>query len=797
MELDRRTFLQKAGVVLLALGGSETVLSILGIDRATAVEVKRYAQTLAQPHPRKLALLVGINQYPQSANLKGCITDVERQRELLIYRFGFHPDDVYTITDASATREKIETAFVEHLIKQAGEEDVVVFHYSGYGSRIKIPHSSHAAQSSETETGNHRLTNSLVPVDGISEAKNEVSEETLMLLARSLATDKVTMVLDTSHTRTGQILQGNLQVRSCPKSPAELPASEERASQEALLQRIHTSQKRNKQIPGTVLAAAGEDQPATEVQWRGFSAGLFTYALTQSLWETTPASTVQISLMQTSQAIEHFMGTQQQPQLQGESNGKQPLFTYHLMPHNPGADGVVTAVEENSKTVELKLTGLPATVLEYYGDNSRFTLFSEESGSVGEQRSAGVEEKDDAGTRGRGDAGSIRVKGTKLRIASRKGLTAKAQLAEQTASEDFQLHPGQLVQESIRVLPRNPGLVVALDASLGKIERVDATSAFSNSAAVSSVVSAGKQSADCLFGKVKEVQAASVAANLQPDTSSSQKSKLPSPEGYGLFSVGSVPIPSTAVANDEAVKSAVERLVPELTTMLAAKLWRLTENEGSSCLGMRATLETVAPQYKEAIRRETLRALPDNSFDRIQLPLSHFYEQVPRVSVGSQIRYRLENYSARPLYVMLLGIDSGGNAITLYSPRTASKSNTSTGTATQQDTRIAPGETRLFPDPSTSFDWIVPGPAGIAEIYLFGSTAPFTKTLKALSAAPQPKGEGERVVDLVSPLKVAQALQKDLQAAHAISSDTIDSGSDAVVLDVNTWATLGFVYQVV
>jgi len=44
---------------------------------------ERYGKVLAQSTPRKLALVVGINQY-QSQPLDGCINDLELQRHLLI-----------------------------------------------------------------------------------------------------------------------------------------------------------------------------------------------------------------------------------------------------------------------------------------------------------------------------------------------------------------------------------------------------------------------------------------------------------------------------------------------------------------------------------------------------------------------------------------------------------------------------------------------------------------------------------------------------------------------------------------
>ncbi|MFB2976301.1 hypothetical protein [Microseira sp. BLCC-F43] len=63
--MKRRQFVQFAASTLTTLG-----LSQLDIQQRSW----RYAKVLAQSTPRKLALLVGINNYPDDP-LKGCITD--------------------------------------------------------------------------------------------------------------------------------------------------------------------------------------------------------------------------------------------------------------------------------------------------------------------------------------------------------------------------------------------------------------------------------------------------------------------------------------------------------------------------------------------------------------------------------------------------------------------------------------------------------------------------------------------------------------------------------------------------
>ncbi|NJL82688.1 MAG: hypothetical protein HC890_06525 [Chloroflexaceae bacterium] len=105
-----------------------------------------------------------------------------------------------------------------------------------------------------------------------------------------------------------------------------------------------------------------------------------------------------------------------------------------------------------------------------------------------------------------------------LQVRSREGLTVKTRLLEGQSMGEAKLQRGEPVQEWVRVLPSNLGLTVALDNSLERIERVDATSAFANVGGIAQVVGAGEQPADCVLGKLK--------------TSSDN----PERESYGLFS---------------------------------------------------------------------------------------------------------------------------------------------------------------------------------------------------------------------------------------------------------------------
>ncbi len=89
--ISRRRFIEFTSATLATLGLNS--LNLLP-------KFDRYGKVLAQSTPRKLALLVGINQY-QRLPLDGCVNDVLMQKMLLIHRFGFNPKDILTLTDYS------------------------------------------------------------------------------------------------------------------------------------------------------------------------------------------------------------------------------------------------------------------------------------------------------------------------------------------------------------------------------------------------------------------------------------------------------------------------------------------------------------------------------------------------------------------------------------------------------------------------------------------------------------------------------------------------------------------------
>ncbi|GBE73593.1 peptidase C14, caspase catalytic subunit P20 [Microcystis aeruginosa NIES-87] len=512
MKITRRELIQQTGWGLLTLAISQGTLN-------------RHLAALAAPNPRKLALLVGIDQYGANIPpLPGCLTDVELQKDLLRYRFGFHDADIVTLTGQQASREAIESAFLEHLIAQARAGDVVIFHFSGYGS---------LGAGKEV----------FITADG---AENALLKENILLMARCLATDKFSLVFDSSHLPQPQPYLGNLRVRSYPETltdlnPAELTFATDIKTRFNL---------KNKPSNGVILAAAKPEQIALELSGNSPNAGLFTYDLTQYLWQACPSPTIAIAFPHLRNLVASHSSEQQQPAILTSNQKNNSASPYHTTSEKSRGGAAIVTNLIDERTLEVNLVGLPLEILENYGINSCLSFIE----ANGEEIS--------------------------LQILSRQGLKAKAQLLSQTAS----LEIGQILQEKLRVFPSQIGLIVGLDSNLTRIERVDATSTFASLPDVAAVVNIGEQTVDCLLSRVGSEETGN----------------------YQLLSAnGSLIIGSLGAAN-EAIKSGIKRLQSQLESLLARKLWHLLINQESSGLAVIVTLESLDQTYISTVQTQKI-----------------------------------------------------------------------------------------------------------------------------------------------------------------------------------------------
>jgi hypothetical protein len=614
MGIARRQFLQ-AG--LTSLIGWQ----FLNRDRV-ALAAEQYVQQATSSTQRKKALLIGINQYDAkedsspnstqngSANgwlpLHGCVNDVELQKELLIYRFGFAPQDIVTLTDRDATRHNITEAITEHLIAQTLPDDLVFVHFSGLGSRL----------------GNY---NTLVPVDsGLPQNLESLQDITELEWRRGLqaiATDRILCVIDAGFYYPNVSTIGNFRLRSrIGRSDWQLPPELELIEKQA----IATNTARNPS--GALLKAASGDMLCADAQWSGFSSGAFTYALVQQMWQITPATTIywvmSNLIANLDRRIFHNdnLSIDKQIMEMMETNGTKSkeismnTFASLLPIPDFGADGVVTNISSDRRSADVYLAGLPIDILSNYMAGSILNVNNHVKNNVNKPSKTTVQ--------------------TTVQLKSRNGFNGKVEVLSDRNSNP-KLESGQLLQESIRAISRNLKLAIALDVGLSKIERVDATSALSTLPNMFGV-NANEQCADCLFG----VQSAS----------------------YGLFTVGHKPILGSFGSVGESVGVAIKRLQCFLESLLAAKLIRITENQAASHLDVRATIKAII-----GIDERSVTIASKSAARAAHIPVNDTISNIVRtkpINIGDRLECQIENFSDQPLYTRIFCIDPRGKVLT-------------------------------------------------------------------------------------------------------------------------------------
>lgn len=729
MGLTRRAFLQQGGVALAALG--------LGFAP------RSYDQALAKPGRRKLALLIGINQYPETAIdsiggqdllLRGCLTDVEMQRELLVHRFGFEPGDIVTLTDRQATRRAILEAIDHHLVQQMQPEDVAVLHFSGYGSQVRF----------ETDPG--LLRQAWVTVDSHlpnedSPALGDLLEAEVRAHLQQVSSPHLTTVIDAGSQNGGYGRWGNFKVRSRPTIPmGTLPHTWEKAPAELP----------DSTWPGLLLRAAAPRNLVLEGQWDGFSAGLLTYGLTQHLWLTRPDPNPKIWVGGLGNPLKLPIRPNLEPVVGGRSLQKPQSTAYFLAPAMACSDGVVID-SSNDRSLSLWLGGLDPAVVRYLQPGACLVT----AGGTGDW--------------------------VELRLETRNGLKATAQPLSPNSTVPI---AGQPLYEKVRLLPQTIDLVVALDHQLKRFERVDATSALATIPFVAAI-SAGDRGADCLFGHLPEASQVTLTASLPGQEGTNSGLSQPRPGGqegrYGLFSPQHSLLPGTWLSREEAIKSAIGRLTPYFENLLALKLVQLTENARASWLPAAFTLETLSPKGQVLMRQQSDRGGPQG----LIWPPTEQPGPRPEVAVipaHTPLVYRLVNRSQHSLYLALVNFNSQGQCFALvglpFDP---------VGVERQAPADAEPGlpPQQTWDLPVNGNGWALPGGDGRLTTYLILSRRPFKNCLVAIapeSGLPPQRGRPQMVNQ---PLKLAQALLQDLHSGPSAPTNYELSHDQWVTFRVN------------
>ncbi|WP_404786957.1 caspase family protein [Altericista sp. CCNU0014] len=798
MSLTRRELIRQAG------------LTSAGLWLGNASLAQRYQTVLAQATSRKLALLVGIDRYPRGRNivpLRGSVTDVDLQRELLMHRFGFSRQDILTLVDAEATRSNIETAFTAHLIEQVRPGDIVVFHFSGYGCLMRAKTS---LEKGEQPYGDRQV---LVPYDvelpdatsGGMPLLNGIYEDTLFLLLRSLSTDRVTTLLDCGILPVGGLRCKSLRERALPPWEVEAPLAAELAFQDRLLAQTQLTrdqvqvQRQSGQLPGLVLAAAAAQSMALEQDRDGFSAGIFSAGLTQQLWADTPAANITIQFGKLSAQLVRHNGPGTQPTVRGQKSLGMLPWSGEFTPM-PQTVGFVTLVDRRGQTAKLWLGGLPDALLEHYQVQSCFhALKYAKNPSADVSTIPPAVPTEGAGSENRPiDAPSSEVNAadrseatatTLVQLRSRQGWTAIARHLSGPLLEE-----ALFLEEAIRVLPRAISLRLALGNNLSRIERVDATSVVSMARNSLQMVRT-EQPADYVFTKIPMLVDAS-APLLSGPSFLTLPIEPPPTASYGLAYLGGAVIPNTVGDRGEVVKRAIERLQPTLDTLLAMKLLELSLNDGTAALRVSATLEQVEESPQPLIRVQSARfAVPLPAMVEMAEPVAPRAEKSSKafsIPSGTRIQYRLSNWDTTPVYVLLVGFNGGTSAFASYAidgnPIAERK-------PILKPIAIQPGSSLVLPVAAQA--WKASAVAGLNEIFVVCTRQPLAQTLAAQT-------NGMKLIlpsispgfaALPKPLAIAQSIFADLHQASLPETSALGiSGKNLWALDLREWATLQLIY---
>lgn len=678
--LNRRHFLQLAGLSGAAFG-------LLGH------QARRYGRVLAQETPRKRALLVGVNTYPNSSrftSLKGCTTDVQLQRELLVHRFGFHPDDILILSDDAQllpTRDNILTAFEEHLIKPCRAGDVVVFHFSGHGSRV--------IEANSPDGDNINAT--LVPMDAEqdTESVNDIMGRTLFLLTSALATEQFCGVLDSCYAGGGT--RGNVRVRSAWDGQVYQIGSEERDYQTRWL--------RERQIPfatlqaqremgvakGIMLAAAQRDQEAVDVGFDGFHAGAFTYLLTQYLWQQTDSHGG--TLARITQNMRALSG--QVPLLDAQADRqfeRSEMFFVPPSAQTPPAEAVITDVEGTEAAIWLG--GIAPASLSTFAPGATLT-------PVGFEEEGEVE------------------------LIFRSGLRGRVRLPAALPTDT-------LLQEFSRVIDPGLTLRIGLDPSLGAW--LEAAQARMNDIARVEAV-ASQPGAVPYPGEVHYVLSVMTSAYQQRFAEGGVvPAAVPAVGEVGLFTRGLDDwIAGSFVADVTSGDRLVSALLPKLQLLAAARLIKATLQANSTGFQVRGLFVAEEIATTPALLNDLLDRSPGAvdtqggfALSAIMFPTRSGGLRPHQVPIDAAGRFVLHNQEAEALYVGVVIIASDGRFIVNH-PMIADGAD-----AANADSLMQPGERRVVP--ALEEDPLYANTVGRGEILVIASQKPFFEVLNQLNA---------------------------------------------------------------
>ncbi|UCC13515.1 MAG: caspase family protein [Gammaproteobacteria bacterium] len=241
----------------------------------------------AQENGVRRALLIGVGDYlvnePESSassgvaplsDLQGPPNDVRLLARVLTTRFGFDAGDIVTLVDSQASRQAVIAA-LENIVADAGPEDIVYIHFSGYGATVKD-------QNGDEADG---WDDSLLAYDARTEGVADITDDELHEILLRLKTPKALVVLDAGHTPMPTVKDSDVVVRAAGQdSRVDLYANTDGGSV------AHTQAGQYILIGGAVPGQFALDARISGERWFGWFSWSFAHALSrgdrgESAWQ--------------------------------------------------------------------------------------------------------------------------------------------------------------------------------------------------------------------------------------------------------------------------------------------------------------------------------------------------------------------------------------------------------------------------------------------------------------------------------------------------------------------------------
>jgi len=771
--MRRRHFLQLASSSVLSTAGLSHGFRPLSLES----QVNKYGHTIAQSTSRKLALLVGINQYPAGIkSLGGCVTDVRMQYELLVHRFGFNPADIVILSDEpdtlpgnrpiqAPTRANILEAFEQHLIAQSREGDVVVFHYSGHGSQVIDPNPipQFSPYNGTLMPADARLPAAEGRALG-NTAVDDIMGKTIFLLTHLLKTDRVTTILDACYSGGGT--RGNLVYRSVDARTGGIeaqPSETEKAYQDYLMGKAGLTESALLDLrtagiaKGIAIGSAQANQLAADATFGSgsnqFKAGAFTYTLTRYLWQQSvsqPLNSVFVKLARSTHDVANESRLIQEPiyNVAEACAVCQQQPAYFLMPSTPSAEAVVIRV---GSEIEFWLGGISSRSLDAFTPGTVFSLVDDSGQTIGE-----VEQTGRQGLRGTGR------------------LIGNAQAS---------VVPGLFLRERIRGVPANPTLKIGLHRSLSNADRSAAQTALASIGRIEIIASEQSGEVDYFFGRMNP--------DAQQQAEAAAVSVLPPQGRLCLFSSSLIPIPNSWQGDqpNETVAEAIDRLSSRFKMLLAGRILKYVLNTDTSDVRLEVKVEAVSGRGGSG-------QFGSRGITEAGLTTQALSVNTQRLNAGTEIQVVLKNNEARALYMAVLVVDSEGNLVILHPL---------TGDAAEADALVPSGETLIVPPPNPNpspddFRFTVRGPAGFFELLAIASTEPLRDALKALEQVANTRGGGDSspyVLDGDEAVDVIGALLGDFDRSSRTGIEVSSYRGVQRGVDTTKLAAISAIFEVV